>query len=75
MNVAIIFILGTLTAEGETIQVATLASGMGCPSMEIFLHELFQLGAKRFLRIGTAGSLQPWIKTGQLINAQGFCPR
>lgn len=62
--------LGSLQTEGETIEVASIASGIGCPSMEIYLHELFQLGAKRFLRIGTAGSLQPWVKTGDLINAQ-----
>jgi uridine phosphorylase len=62
--------LGTLSAEGETIEVASIASGMGCPSMEIYLHELFHLGAKRFLRIGTAGSLQPWVKIGSLINVQ-----
>ncbi len=62
--------LGTLDADGETIDVAAIGSGMGCPSMEIYLHELFHLGAKRFLRIGTAGSLQPWVKPGDLINAQ-----
>jgi len=62
--------LGTLDAEGESIDVAAIASGMGCPSMEIYLHELFNLGAKRFLRLGTAGSLQPWVKTGDLINVQ-----
>ena len=62
--------LGTIEAEGETIEVATIASGMGCPSMEIYLHELYHLGAKRFLRIGTAGSLQPWVQIGDLVNVQ-----
>jgi len=62
--------LGTLRVENLDIEVASISSGMGCASMEIFLHELFQHGAKRFLRIGTAGSLQPWIKAGNLINAQ-----
>jgi uridine phosphorylase len=62
--------LGTLEADGETIDVASIATGMGCPSMEIYLHELFRLGAKRFLRIGTAGSLQSWVKPGDIINAQ-----
>ena len=37
--------------------------------MEIILHELFHLGAKRFLRVGTAGSLQPTlVKLGNIIN-------
>jgi len=62
--------LGTLNCEGKSIDVATVATGMGCPSTEIILHELFHLGAKRFLRIGTAGSMQsPRIKEGDLINA------
>ena len=63
--------LGTLTTDSQSIDVATIASGMGCPSMEIILHELFQLGGKRFLRVGTAGSLQPTIvNIGDVIIAQ-----
>nr|WP_280123922.1 hypothetical protein [Coxiella endosymbiont of Ornithodoros amblus] len=34
------------------------------------MNELIYLGTKRFLRIGTAGSLQPqWIKTGDVVIA------
>lgn len=63
--------LGTIHHEGEDIDIATISSGMGCPSMEIILHELFCLGAKRFLRIGTAGSLQPnHVNMGDIINVQ-----
>jgi len=63
--------LGTLTHEGKKIDVATISSGMGCASMEIILHELFHLGGKRFLRIGTAGSLQPnLVKLGDMVIAQ-----
>lgn len=62
--------LGSLHHEGQTIDVATIPSGMGCPSMEIILHELFHLGAKRFLRVGTAGSLQPHVKVGDIVQAQ-----
>lgn len=62
--------LGDIENAGTSIKVATISSGMGCPSMEIILHELFHLGAKRFLRVGTAGSLQPkTIKFGDMINA------
>lgn len=64
--------LGTLQAGAHTIDVASISSGMGCPSMEIILHELYQLGAKRFLRIGTAGSLQSkHIAKGDIINVSG----
>jgi uridine phosphorylase len=62
--------LGTIDCNGTPIDVAAIPSGMGCPSMEIILHELFHLGAKRFLRVGTAGSLQPNIVAGDLVNAQ-----
>ncbi len=62
---------GTLNDHGVNIDVASISSGMGCPSMEIILHELFNLGARRFLRVGTAGSLQKnLIKIGDLVNAQ-----
>lgn len=62
--------LGNLTHNGTKIDVAAVASGMGCPSVEIILHELFHLGAKRFLRVGTAGSLQSAVEIGHLINVQ-----
>lgn len=62
---------GTLDHNGHKIDVAAISSGMGCPSMEIILHELHLLGAKRFLRVGTAGSLQEkLIKIGDIINTQ-----
>lgn len=61
---------GTIPLGKNKIDVAVISTGMGCPSMEIILHELFHLGAKRFLRIGTAGSIQPWIEIGDLVNAQ-----
>lgn len=63
--------LGTVSFQRKKIEVATVATGMGCPSMEIILHELFHLGAKRFLRVGTAGSLQPdYVPIGSLVNVQ-----
>lgn len=63
--------LGTITSGEKVIDVASISSGMGCPSMEIILHELFHLGGKRFLRVGTAGSLQPvLVKIGDLVNVQ-----
>jgi uridine phosphorylase len=63
--------LGTLEYEGKGIDVAAVSSGMGCASIEIILHELFSLGGKRFLRVGTAGSLQSSsVKLGDLVNVQ-----
>ena len=62
---------GSLDDNGLKVDVAVISSGMGCPSMEIILHELFHLGGKRFLRVGTAGSLQKkQIKIGDIVSAQ-----
>lgn len=61
--------LGKILKKRQPIEVAAISTGMGCPSMEIILHELFCLGSKRFLRVGTAGSLQPnLVNIGDLIN-------
>jgi uridine phosphorylase len=63
--------LGTINDNGITIDVASISSGMGCPSLEIILHELLHLGGKRFIRVGTAGSLQKdSIHIGDIINTQ-----
>jgi uridine phosphorylase len=63
--------LGTIDCDGTAVDVAAVSTGMGCASVEIILHELFQLGGKRFLRVGTAGSLQPeLVQIGDLVNAQ-----
>ena len=63
--------LGTLESDGHVIDVAAVSSGMGCPSTEIIVHELYNLGVKRFLRIGTAGTLQPnLVRIGDIVNVQ-----
>lgn len=63
--------LGTINGEEGKIDVAVVSSGMGCPSAEIIVHELFHLGAKRFLRVGTSGTLQPGLlQTGSIVNVQ-----
>ncbi len=53
------FYAGTLSLDGEPVDVAVVATGMGCPSVDIIVNELVRLGARRLLRVGTAGSLQP----------------
>jgi uridine phosphorylase len=64
--------LGTLEHQGRTIDVASVCSGMGTPSLDIIVQELFKLGARRFLRVGTAGSLQaPRVRVGHLVVGTG----
>ena len=53
------FYAGTLNLESKPVDVAVVATGMGCPSVDIIVNELIRLGARRLLRVGTAGSLQP----------------
>ena len=54
--------------------VSVQASGMGCPSAGIVIEELVQLGAKRIIRVGTCGGLQPGMTMGELIVAMSAVP-
>lgn len=62
------FYAGRYTVDGKNLDVGVMSSGMGCPSMDIVASELLHLGAKRLIRVGTAGSLQPkQIRVGSLV--------
>ncbi|NOY08766.1 MAG: nucleoside phosphorylase [Spirochaetes bacterium] len=62
------FYMGYVKAKGRKVDVASVASGMGSPSLDIIVNELYRLGAGRILRVGTAGSLQPsFIRVGALV--------
>lgn len=50
--------------DGE--QVAVTSTGIGCPSAVIALEELTRVGADTFVRVGTAGSMQEWIRPGSI---------
>lgn len=64
--------LGSVTRNGVTVEVGAVSTGMGCPSLDIIVTELIGLGARRFIRVGTAGSLQPRVvKAGSLVVATG----
>jgi uridine phosphorylase len=63
--------LGTLVRDGMTLDVGAVATGMGCPSVDIVVGELLEGGARRLLRVGTAGSLQPDIGIGDVVVASG----
>ena len=61
------FYLGTITRDANVIDVASISTGMGAPSAEIIITELLKLGAKKFLRVGTCGLLQPtFMSSGDL---------
>ena len=54
-------------ADGEPLSIQS--TGMGGPSAAIVATELIDLGARRLLRIGTCGGLDPELELGQLLVA------
>jgi purine-nucleoside phosphorylase len=58
----------TGTYKGERVSVQ--GSGMGIPSISIYVHELFtEFNVQRAIRIGTCGAIQDETKVGDLILA------
>lgn len=57
----------TGTYNGKRVSVQ--GTGMGMPSLAIYVNELIQLGAKRLIRVGTCGAYQPDLRVGQVIIA------
>ncbi|MFN3550230.1 MAG: nucleoside phosphorylase [Endomicrobiia bacterium] len=53
--------------DGKQIKISTTSTGIGCPSAAICVEELANIGAKVFIRVGTAGSLQKNVKIGDLV--------
>ncbi|WP_341528900.1 nucleoside phosphorylase [Nostoc sp. UHCC 0302] len=47
--------------------ILSASSGMGAPSLSIVVNELIQVGIKQIIRIGTCGSIQPYISVGSII--------
>jgi len=62
--------LRTVTGVRGGRRVTVAAFGMGGPIAAIVLHELFDLGVRRFLRIGTAMVMPP-AKLGDFVLADG----
>ena len=66
-------ILGfTGTYKGKRVSVQ--GTGMGIPSISIYVNELFRdYGVKRAIRIGTAGSIQKEVQIRDLVIAMSAC--
>jgi DeoD family purine-nucleoside phosphorylase len=62
----------TGSVDGRPVSVQ--ATGMGSPSAAIVVEELIELGVKRFLRVGTCGSLQRDLGHGDLVLAVSAVP-
>lgn len=62
----------TGTYKGKRVSV--MGHGMGIPSIAIYTYELFNFyDVKNIIRVGTAGCIQPGMKLGDLVIAQGAC--
>ena len=62
--------LKTVTGTRNGTRITATAFGMGAPIATIVLHELYALGIRTFLRIGTAMALPP-AKLGDFVLADG----
>lgn len=55
-------------------KVSVQGSGMGMPSLGIYVHELIiDYGVKNIIRVGSAGSMQPFMKCNDVVVASGAC--
>ena len=59
----------TYTGEAGGVGVTACSTGIGCPSAAIVVEELMKLGVKTFIRVGTTGSLQPGLDSGDIVVA------
>jgi len=56
----------TWTGYLDGVMVSVTSTGIGCPSAAIAMEELAKVGADTFIRVGTSGSMQPYIEPGDL---------
>jgi uridine phosphorylase len=55
--------------EGETVMV--ISTGMGGPSTAICVEELYQVGVRDFIRVGTCGGIAEKVVGGDVVIATG----
>jgi uridine phosphorylase len=61
----------TMTGWLEGVQVSVMSTGMGAPCVSIGVEELRTLGVHTYIRVGTAGALQSYLKMGEGIIPMG----
>jgi uridine phosphorylase len=54
---------GTLLGE----KVSAVSTGIGCPSTAIAVEELIETGADTLVRVGSSGSMQPYVHAGDVV--------
>jgi uridine phosphorylase len=48
-------------------RIISATSGMGAPSLSIIVNELFDVGIRQIIRVGTCGSIQDDVKAGSVV--------
>ena len=61
----------TYTGSLLGVKVSVTSTGIGCPSTAIAVEELAAIGADTFIRVGTSGPMQPFIRPGDVIITTG----
>ncbi len=62
------------TGTWQGTRVSVMGTGMGMPSHSIYVHELIhEFGAKRLIRIGSCGAMQPEVQLHDLLLAMSAC--
>jgi DeoD family purine-nucleoside phosphorylase len=63
--------LFVFTGEYKDKRITVATTGMGAPSTAIVLEELVMLGSKVFIRVGSAGGIDPKLGVGDIVVASG----
>ena len=61
----------THTGRYKGAPISATSTGIGGPAAAIAVEELLRVGAHTFIRVGTTGAIQPFIKLGDLIISIG----
>ena len=58
-----------MTGFLDGVKVSAASTGIGCPSAVMLVEALYKLGVHTFIRVGTSGALQRYVKVGDLVIA------
>ena len=62
------------TGHYKGVRVSVMGTGMGMPSLSIYVNELIRdYGVRRLIRVGTCGAMQSWVNLRDLIIAMSAC--
>ncbi|MFB6470208.1 MAG: uridine phosphorylase [Vulcanisaeta sp. AZ3] len=57
----------TYTGMYKGAPISAVSTGIGGPAAAIAIEELLTLGANTFIRVGTTGAIQEWVRVGDLV--------